>query len=181
MKAVKEKLLLLKIKTKQDPEAFAELYDFYVEPIYRFVYFKLSNKEDAEDITSEIFLKAWDYLIDPEKNVASFRRLVYTIARNRIIDVYRERAKRLECPVDVVQDMAITKDLSKQVEISQETEKLLSTIKKLKHEYQEVIHLRYIEELPIKEIAAILDKNSTNVRVIIHRATKKLKELSSDE
>ncbi len=175
---VKEKLLLYKVKIKKDPDAFAQLYDFYVEPIYRFVYFKLSNKEDAEDITSEVFLKTWDYLIQNNKDVGNFRQLVYTIARNKIIDVYRERAKRLECPIETVQEAMLTDNLNKMIETNEAKKELLLIIKKLKNEYQEVIHLKYIEGLKIKDIAAILNKNHTSVRVMIHRATKKLKELS---
>ena len=82
---VKEKVLLYKVQIKKDPEAFGELYDFYIEPIYRFVFFKLSNKEDAEDITSEVFLKSWNYLIETENKINNFRQLIYTIARNREI------------------------------------------------------------------------------------------------
>lgn len=172
-----EKLLLYKIKTKKDQEAFAKLYDFYIEPIYRFVYFKLSNKEDAEDITSEVFLKTWDYLISEEKEIDNFRQLIYKIARNRIIDVYRERAKRLECPIETVEGKVMTEDLRKQIEANDEKEKLLAIIKKMKNEYQEVVHLKYVEGLSAGDIAVILDKSYASVRVLLHRATKKLKEL----
>lgn len=174
-----EKLLLYKVRVKKDPEAFAKLYDFYVAPIYRFVYLKLSNKEDAEDITSEVFIKTWNYLIKEEKEIGSLRKLLYTIARNKIIDVYRERATKMECPLDNVQHELYTDDFKKTIELNEEKNQLITVIKKMKHEYQEVIHLKYIEGLSATEIAAILDKNYTNVRVIIHRATKKLKELSN--
>lgn len=180
MKAlIEEKLLLYKVVTKKDSDAFAKLYDFYIEPIYRFVFFKLSNREDAEDITSEVFLKTWDYLIeDEDKEINSFRQLVYTIARNRVVDVYRERARRQECSIETVRDVATVDDINDKLQQNQSTEQLLSNIKKLKVEYQEVIQLRYVEGLPIKDIAAILNKKSTNVRIIIFRAKKKLKELS---
>ena len=175
---IEEKLLLYKVVTKKDPDAFAKLYDFYIEPIYRFVFFKLSNREDAEDIASEVFLKTWDYLIaDAGREVNSFRQLVYTIARNRVIDVYRERARRQECSIEVVKDIPAADNVMDKLENYQSTEQLLANIKKLKAEYQEVIQLRYMEGLPVKDIAAILNKKSTNVRIIIFRAKNKLKEL----
>ena len=177
----KEKILLYKVRVKKDPDAFAQLYDFYVEPIYRFVYFKLSNKEDAEDITSEVFLKTWNYLIIGENHVNSFRHLVYKIARNRIIDVYRERASRMECPIETIQNTAVTDDLRKIIEIKDEGEQLLQVMKKMKSEYQEVIHLKYVEGLSAGDIAEILEKSYTNVRVLLHRAVKKLKELAEAE
>lgn len=175
---IEEKLLVYKVVSNRDTEAFAKLYDFYIEPIYRFVFFKLSNKEDAEDISSEVFLKTWDYLIEKPKEIISFRQLVYRIARNKVIDVYRERAKKLECSIDTIQSALVGNDLRIDIEAKEEQQKLLSTIKKLKHEYQEVIQLRYIEGLSTKDIAGILDISVTNVRVIIYRATKKLKEFT---
>ena len=55
---IKEKLWLLQVRTQKDPEAFGYLYDAYIEKIYRFVYFKVGSREEAEDIASEVFLKA---------------------------------------------------------------------------------------------------------------------------
>ncbi|OGH59444.1 MAG: hypothetical protein A2725_01290 [Candidatus Magasanikbacteria bacterium RIFCSPHIGHO2_01_FULL_33_34] len=173
---IEEKLLVYKVISKRDTEAFAKLYDFYIQPIYRFVFFKLSNREDAEDISSEVFLKTWDYLIEKPRDITSFRQLVYRIARNRIIDVYRERARKNECLIDVATETLVGNDLRIDIEVKEEQQDLIKSIKKLKHEYQEVIHLRYIEGLSTKDIAGILDISATNVRIIIYRATKKLKE-----
>ena len=178
---IEEKLLVYKVVAKKDTEAFAQLYDFYVGPIYRFVFFKLSNREDAEDITSEVFLKVWDYLIEKPKEVTSFKQLLYRIARNRVVDVYRARAKKNECSIETAEKIAIGNDLRKDIEIKEEQQDLLKAIKKLKHEYQEVIHLRYIEGLPTKDIAGILEMSATNVRVILFRATKKLKEFTEPD
>ena len=69
----------------------------------------------------------------------------------------------------------------RRVEANQELEKLLLTIKQLKQEYQEVVLLRYVEEMSISEIAEILSKSTLNVRVTLHRAGKKLRELVGAE
>ena len=55
---LKEKYLLFKVRTEQDPEAYAQIYDRYIEKIYRFIYFKVSSKETAEDLASETFLRS---------------------------------------------------------------------------------------------------------------------------
>lgn len=185
--SLKEKQLLYRVCVKHDSEAFAELYDVYVRPIYRFVYLKLSNKEDAEDVTSDIFLRAWHYLLarqeeDEEKAVDNFRGLIYTIARNRVIDIYRDRARRQECPIHTVEEVIVsTTGPIQELEYQEEREELLDTLKKMKQEYQDVIYLRYIEGLPIREVVSILGKSSTSVRVTLHRALKKLKELKECE
>ncbi len=176
---IKEKILLYRIRSRKDPDAFAELYDIYVAAVYRFVFLKVSNKEEAEDITSEVFMRVWDYMTDNEAPaVGSFRALVYSMARNRIIDFYRERAKRKERPLSDATDIHIHADLHIAVDINMEAEKILQTMKRLKDEYQEIIHLKHIEGLSIREIAKVLGKSSGAVRVTLHRAVKKIQELS---
>ena len=180
--SLQEKLLLYRVRTKRDADAFAALYDQYVEPIYRFVYLKVSNKEEAEDLTSDIFLRAWDYLIkEEERMVDNFRALIYAMARNRIVDLYRERARRKEWLITVGQSEEQLAMLSAKGEPAVEGEEvmnqLLPKIQQLKQEYQDVIHLKYIEGLSTRQTAKVLGKSSTNVRVTLHRALKKLKEL----
>jgi len=177
-----EKLLLYRVQSKNDPEAYAKLYDEYVKRIYRFVYFKISSHEEAEDITSEVFLKAWNYLTD-KKEVKSFAGLLYRIARNLIIDHYRARATKPvttstitidEETIEVGDGGAWTEKL----QIKLEGEDVLKALKKLKQEYQEVITLRYVDELDIDEIAEIVGKGKIAVRVTLHRALKKLEEIA---
>lgn len=173
----KEKTLLFRLQTKQDPEAFAELYDLYVKRIYRFVYFKVAGHEETEDIVSEVFLKAWNYIIsNTEKEVKSFSGLLYRIARNAIIDYYRKRAgspENLSEDQDVGDEGKWCQDLNKQIDNQQ----IIAAIKKLKQEYQEVLTLRYVDDLQIDEIAEITGKGNVAVRVTLHRALKKLQEI----
>ena len=175
---ITEKLLLLKIQDKKDPEAFAKLYDQYVEKVFRFVRFKVDNKEEAEDITSEVFLKVWSYLIEnTEVKITSFAGLVYKTARNNVIDFYRARGQRKEVELDPEMPIGAEDKNYNVVANNQEVEQILRTIKKLKQEYQEMILLKYVDELTTSEIAEILGKSNMTVRVTLHRATKKLKEL----
>ncbi len=181
MRKAKIQWLVYKVKEHKDTTAFAKLYDLHVERIYRFIFFKVSNKEDAEDLTSDVFLKTWNYLIEPDRDVHSFNGLIYRIARNSVVDLYRARAKKQECALEEVIERVSDQDVNliKAVDTKMQSEQLLVHLKKLKQEYQEVLQLRYIEELTIAEIADILEKRKNTVRVTVHRALKKLKELSS--
>jgi len=174
----KEKTLLFRLQTKQDPEAFAELYDFYVKRIYRFVYFKVAGHEEAEDIVSEVFLKSWNYIIGSGgKEIKSFSGLLYRIARNSIIDYYRKRAgspENLSDDQDVGDEGKWCVDINNQLD----NEQIIVAIRKLKQEYQEVLTLRYVDGLQIDEIAEITGKGNVAVRVTLHRALKKLKEIA---
>lgn len=175
---INEKILVYRVRVSKDPSAFAELYDNYVEKIYRFVYFKINNKEEAEDITSSVFLKVWSYLIEyTEKEINSFSGLIYKVARNAIIDFYRERGqKRLE-GIEVLEEIPVEEKSYAHTAVSQEAEQIMRVIKRMKQDYQEVVLLKHVEELTTAEIAEILGKSQMAVRITLHRAMKKLKGL----
>lgn len=181
---LKEKWLLYKVVTKRDSEAFGILYNTYIERIYRFVYFKLGSKEEAEDATNDIFLRVWRYLtLDTHKRVQSFSGLLYFTARNVIIDIYREKAKRPTINIDEPGVLEIKQDSSllEEIDLKSSNLRVEKHLRRLKQEYQEIIILRYIEELSVSEIATMLGKKQINVRVILHRALKKLKALMDEK
>ncbi|MBP9695072.1 MAG: RNA polymerase sigma factor [Candidatus Magasanikbacteria bacterium] len=174
---IEEKLLLYKVQTEKDAEAFALLYDRYVDQVYRFVFFKLSHKQEAEDVTGDVFLKCWQFLTGEKgKTARNFRSLLYTIARNCVIDVYRSRSKQKEqslADIDL-DDGGVQKYI---LESKGDNEKIFVAMKKMKQEYQEVVLFKYIEDFSIGEIAAMTGKSIVSVRVTLHRALKKLREL----
>lgn len=173
-----EKLLVYKVQTKKDTEAFGALYDRYIESIYRFVFFKVSNREEAEDLTSEVFLKAWNLLSNnPDKEIKTFRGLLYRIARNCIIDFYRSRAVRQEAALQETEEMGAEDGTYEALLVAEDVERVLAALKKMKREYHDVILLRYVEDMSVAEIADALEKNRTNVRVTLHRALKVLKTI----
>ena len=173
-----EKWLIYQVRVKKNPDAFASLYDLYIEKIYRFVYFKVNNKEEAEDIVSNVFLKVWSYLIEyTEKEIDSFSGLVYKVARNLVIDYYREKGQMKKEDLVEAEELPVVEKNYEQAEINLEVEKLMVVIKKMKQDYQEVLLLKYVEELSTAEIAEILNKSQVGVRITLHRAIKKVQEL----
>jgi RNA polymerase sigma-70 factor (ECF subfamily) len=179
---LQKKYLLFKAKNK-DPKAFSKVYDLYVERIYRFVYFKVSSQEQAQDLTSDVFLKTWQAIIDG-KDIRNLNAFIYKVARNLVIDYYRQERKRevaLEQDEVEQQQITVVLDQLKEVETKLEVEKIEAKLKELKEEYREVIILRFIEGLSIKEIAEIVDKKTGTVRVILYRAINTLKDLMSED
>lgn len=182
MNTIHEKLLIYRIRSKRDPEAFGELYDRYIDKIFRFAALKVSSREVAEDIASEVFLKAWEYLTEKEsKTVSSFSGLVYAIARNLVIDHYRKKQKTQEQSLDETEPIAIEDPGLQQVVHASNAEGLLKTIHKMKQEYKEIIILRHVDDLSISEIGDITNRTTTNTRVTLHRAMKVLKKLLEEE
>lgn len=180
-----DKNLYTRLKRK-DKEAFTQVYDTYVEHIYRFIFFKVNRAETAEDLTSQTFLKAWDLISREElKNYDTLKALIYKIARNLVIDHYRlanrDREISLEAIESRVDQQDDKQDLVRQIEVADEFAQLTEKMRELKDEYREAIVLRYINELSIVEIAEILNKTKGNTRVLLYRATKALKEISQSE
>ena len=156
-----------------DSLAFSQVYDAYADAIFRFIFFKVSNKEDAEDLTARVFLKVWDFVRRKEASGAQFKALLYTVARNLVIDYYR--AKRTDIAIEEAENIQSQYDLEHIVAVKNDFEQATETLKCIKIEYREVIMMRFIEELSISEIAEILNKKEVAVRVLIHRAIKSAK------
>ena len=174
---LKEQFLLYRIKAKKDADAFGEIYDLYVKRIYRFIYFKVPSAEQAEDLTSESFLKAWHYLFE-KREVPNLQALLYSIARSVVIDWYRaSSAERMgtvsldETLTATLPDAAAEKTL-RNIEAKFDTTLVLERLRGLKDEYREVVIMKFLDEMSTAEIATVLGKSSANVRVILHRATK---------
>ena len=178
MSTLDAKIILLKLKNK-DKDAYAQFYDLYVDRIYRFIFFKVNSEIEAQDLTSEVFLKLWQYLKD-EKEIKNLNALVYTIARNKIIDFYRQKSKKEENEEALGPDhhpiIDEKIDLKKERELDSDLASILGGLKNLKDEYKEVLVLRFLDELSISEISEVLKKPNLSIRVLIHRATKALKE-----
>lgn len=178
-----DKLLLYRVRAKRDPEAFGKIYDLYARRIYRFVYFKVSSVEEAQDITADVFLKAWSYLIDEKgQEVRHLSALLYSMARNRVIDYYRSMSRET-LPLNESAEETIADGRTEHLKTDAKIDLglLEKHLRSLKDEYREALVMRYLDELETSEIAKILGKTQGNVRVLLHRALEALRELVPSE
>ena len=175
---IQETILYSRVKSK-DTKSFIKVYDLYINQIYRFIYFKVSNVEEAEDLTSAVFLKTWSYIQEGnEIKHKTLKALIYKIARNLVIDHYRKssRQKSVSLNDDFVKEIIDNKqNIQKEIELMSDIESVKRNLKELKDEYREAIVMRFVNELSISEIADILDKPKGNVRVLIYRALKAMR------
>jgi len=182
--------LIKKFQTKKtlthlkshDKEAFIRVYDENAADINRFVYYKIGHREDANDLTSIIFLKTWSHIQNNSLGEGkTLRALLYKIARNAIIDYYREKSLKRAVSLDDENnplDVADEKhDLVGQLDQDTDLELIKKRLPFLKEEYREVIIMRFVNDLSLEEIADITEKKRGNVRVLLHRALNSLKSL----
>jgi len=164
-------------------EAFGQLVELFQEPIFRMVYYRTRSRMDAEDLTQEIFVKAFKNLSklrDPKR----FRTWLFRMAVNRVTDFYRK--KRL-LAIFKTRDHDSEAD-PKEVERRQDPSALDDVIKEefwkhvtsfsdnLSRREKEVFFLRFMDHLSIREIAQVLDKSQSAVKTHLYRGLKKFKE-----
>ena len=177
-----EKEILKKIKNG-DNDAFGELYDFYAPRVYRFVRLKVDSQETAQDVTSEAFLRIWQYLQEQRKIRERFQALLYKIVRNLVIDFYRTKSVREILLEDNLEEFAGVgeEETSDELVIRQEEMgEVRKALIQIHPNYQDVIVWYYLDELTIPEIAEILEKNEGTVRVLIHRAVRSLRKVMAE-
>jgi len=151
---------------------FSKIYDKYIDKIYRFIFFKVNSQEIAEDLTSETFLKGWKAFQGQEiENPSAF---LYQIARNLIVDHYREKGNASFVSVENIQ-VVDPLNLEERTLLNSDMETIKVELANLRDDYREIIVLRYINEFSFSEIAKILDKSEEASRIQLHRALKSLK------
>lgn len=162
---------LIKLAQTGDRSAFAKLYDFYMRKIYDFVYYKTMQKEQTEDIVSQVFLKAWKNINSYQQN--SFSAWLYTIARNTVIDFYRQDKNNRN--IDDFWDLASNDDLLAKVNNSLQLQKIKKLMINLKSEERDIIIMRFWLDLSFKEIAERLSKNEGAIKMSLKRTLDKIK------
>ena len=159
---------------KDNKEQFSQIYDQYIEKIYRFVYLKVNSRETAEDLTSKVFLKGWEAFQKPIDNPGAF---LYRIARNIVVDHYRERGRTKIVSTEAIPQVADPgTGLHEKAVINADIELVKLAIQNIKKDYQDVIIWHYLDDMPVPDIAKAMEKPEGTIRVMLHRGLKTLKE-----
>ena len=163
-----------------DASAFGSLYERYLDDIYRYVYFKVADRFEAEDLTEHVFLKAWQALPRFRAKGATFRAWLYRIAHNAVID--RHRTHKPVVPLDTVPEMNDAAPTPEEAaETGQETDRLAAALDHLKPEWQQVILHRFVNGLSHAETAEVMGIREGHVRVLQHRALKQMRRLMMED
>jgi len=160
--------------------AFAQLYDKHFDKIYRYVYLKVSNRAEAEDLTQEVFFKALRAIGSYKWRQVPFSSWLFRIAHNEVIDYYRKQGKRELVQLnDSIHDMK--DDPVSVAEQSFEKEELMVALQKLSPAQREVISLRFGGELSIAEVAKTLGKREGTVKALQYNATVALRKILAEK
>ncbi len=158
---------------------FISAYDSYADAIFRYCFIQTSNRDLARDLSQDTFTKSWEYLITNNKPIENMKAFLYRIATNLIIDYRRKRKQSvsLDSLMEEGYDVKSKEDLNEEQERKFESEEVNKVLGQLDEKYRDVLHLRYVEDMSIKEIAEVTGEGESNVSVRIHRGLEKMKKL----
>jgi len=164
---------LVELAQKGDTEAFGKIYDELVKPVYRYIFYRV-DKNIAEDLTEETFLKVWKNLKKYKKGKYPFSAWVFRIAHNLVVDYYRKNETVSEINEEYADEKAHASP-SYTINLKFNELKLRNAINKLPENYQQVILLKYINEEDNGTIAKVIGKSEGAVRTLQFRALEKLR------
>ncbi|MFC1894219.1 sigma-70 family RNA polymerase sigma factor [Chloroflexota bacterium] len=169
---------LVKRAAGGDFEAFGELYSVYLDRIYRYVFYQVKDKMTAEDLTEEIFVKAWGAIGSYKGQGQSYSSWLYRIAHNHVIDYFRIRRQHMSLIVDIPASVVGPEEEAERHLMQEEVLELISC---LPPQQKQVVILRFIEDLDNHEIEEITGKSQGAIRVMQMRALAMLRQRLNNE
>lgn len=168
-------------QAKTDPEAFGKLYELYVEKIYNYVYYRIGNHHDAEDLTAKTFHRALNHIPNYNHKGVPFAAWLYRIAHNLIANWHRDHQRR---QVVALEQVTLSSDRQEMphhaAEQTNERELLLAAIQKLPPERQELLTLKFVEKMSNAEIGQVMGRSEGAIKSLYHRTLVSLKELLAE-
>ena len=168
---------LLRKAKKGDSSSFGEIYDKYAPKIYRYFFLKLGGRKgEAEDLTHEVFLSAWKNIETFDVRGVPFSSYLYKVARNAVIDYWRTKRPTVDIDVVPEETFSADPDLVTKLDFDSDLTMVKNCVASLEPAYQDVLIMKFVDDMTNREIAGALDKSEGAVRVIQHRALKQLKK-----
>jgi RNA polymerase sigma-70 factor (ECF subfamily) len=164
-------------QAKTDKDAFGRLYERYVDRIYNYVYYRTGNAEDAEDLTARIFFRAMQHIGNYHDRGLPFSAWLYRIAHNLVANWHRDRSRRKIISLDdITHWQAPEKGPEFVTQLMEDKDALLSAIRRLPAERQELLILKFVEQLSNAEIGDIMGRSEGAIKSLYHRTLLALRD-----
>lgn len=173
---------VLALASQGDRDAFGHLYERYVERIFNYVYYRTGNLHDAEDLTARVFQRAMNHIKNYTDRGVPFSAWLYRIAHNLVANWHRDRSRKQEIPLDDLPILPTKGDHPERNLVrSQEQDALLRMIRKLPPERQNLLILKFVENMSNAEIGAIMSRSEGAVKSLYHRTLLALRDQLEDQ
>ena len=167
----------LTLAAQSDPQAFGLLYERYVGRIYNYIYYRTGNVDDAEDLTARVFFRAMRHIEHYDDRGLPLSALLYRIAHNLVANWHRDNSRRREVPLE---EITLFRPVGEHPESSlihtEEQDRLLSVIRTLPMERQQLIILKFVHQLSNAEIGQIMGRTEGAVKSLYHRTLLALRD-----
>lgn len=164
-------------RAKSDAEAFGELYEQYVDRVYNYIFYRIGDTHEAEDLTARVFYRALGHIRDYRQRGAPFAAWLYRIAHNLVANWHRDQSRRRLVRLDDLAGLPERADgPERQVEQDEDTRTLLAAIRALPAERQQVLILKFVDELSNAEIARIMGRSEGAIKSLYHRTLLSLRD-----
>ena len=169
---------LIRLAQKGHTAAFGQLYERHMDSIYKYFFYRLRDQHEAEDLTENVFVKAWHALPRYEPTKVPFLAWLYRIAHNLLMDYHRKQALQQRSLPQFFHDNDLidTAELDSELVQTEDIQRLLTAVDQLEPLQQEVLLLRFVQGLEHEEVARLLNRTAGAIRVIQHRALKALRD-----
>lgn len=168
-------------RAKHDADAFGELYERYVDRIYNYIFYRVGDVAEAEDLTARVFYQALGHIGSYKSRGVPFAAWLYRIAHNLIANWYRERSRHKNIRLDDITALPARSTSPQQyVEQNEETQILLCAIRKLSARQQQLLILKFSEQLSNEEIGRLLGCSEGAVKALYHRTLVALRNQLRD-
>jgi RNA polymerase sigma-70 factor (ECF subfamily) len=165
-----------------DRDAFGLLYGRYIDRIFNYVYYRTGNLHDAEDLTARVFQRAMNHIQNYTDRGVPFSAWLYRIAHNLVANWHRDRSRRQEIPINDVPVLPSKGDHPERNLVrSQEQDSLLRLIRRLPAERQNLLILKFVENMSNAEIGAIMGRSEGAVKSLYHRTLLALRDQLGDQ
>lgn len=164
-------------RAKRDPDAFGVLYERYVDRIYNYVFYRVGDSYEAEDLTARVFYRALAHIQEYHQRGLPFAAWLYRIAHNLVANWHRDRSRRRDLRLDDVIGIAEKSDGPERIaERNEDAQTLLDAIRQIPAERQELLILKFVQELSNTEIGRILGRSEGAVKSLYHRTLIELRD-----
>ncbi len=166
----------LVIQAKKDPLAFGPLYERYVDQVYNYIFYRVGNHHDAEDLTARTFFRALKHIGKYEDRGVPMSAWFYRIAHNLVANWHRDQGRHPLAPLDVAQ-ISSSPDMPETVTLDSERRTwLLSAVRRLPDDRQQLLVLKFVERMSNAEIGAAMERTEGAIKSLYHRTLIALRQ-----
>lgn len=169
-------------QAKNDKDAFGQLYEKYSKQIYGYIYYRVGNNHDAEDLTTRVFMRAMQHISQYEDQGVPFSAWLYRIARNLVANWHRDQNRRQVISLDDMNQWHFHEESPElSLEWAEHKETLYNAIRRLPRDRQELLILKFVDRLSNAEIGEILERSEGAIKSLYHRTLLALRDEINSE